>query len=53
MIKGKLYKNRKGMMLNITGDVSEIQLSDKTIMLIEVSENGRKLTMKPWDDVKL
>lgn len=53
MIKGKIYTNSKGLMLNITGDITQIKIPHKTVMIIEVSDNGRELKMKPWDDVKL
>jgi hypothetical protein len=53
LLKGRVYKTKKGMVLNITGNVSQTRLKTKTRMVVELSENGREIRLKPWVDVEL
>jgi len=52
MIKAKLYKNKKGIILNLSGDVDEIKINNKESLLVWISNEGRKLEMQPMDDIK-
>jgi hypothetical protein len=52
MIKAKLYKNKKGIILNLSGDVDEIKINNKESLLVWLSNEGRKLEMQPMDDIK-
>ena len=51
-IKAKLYKNDKGIIMNLSGDTDEIKIDNKESLLVWVSEGGRKLEMRPMDDIK-
>lgn len=51
-VKAKLYKNDKGIIMNLSGDVSEIKINNKESLLVWVSEDGRRLEMRPMDDIK-
>uniref|UniRef100_A0A6H1ZVM9 Uncharacterized protein n=1 Tax=viral metagenome TaxID=1070528 RepID=A0A6H1ZVM9_9ZZZZ len=52
MIKARLYRNKKGIILNLSGDVDEIKLNNKETMLVWVEKDGRELKMRPVDDIK-
>ena len=52
MIKAKLYKNKKGIILNLSGNVVDIKINNKESLLVWVSEDGRRLEMQPTDDIK-
>lgn len=52
MIKAKLYKNKKGIILNLSGDVDEIKINNKESLMVWLSNEGRKLEMQPMDDIK-
>jgi hypothetical protein len=52
MIKAKLYKNKKGIILNLSGDVDEIKINNKESLMVWPSNEGRKLEMQPMDDIK-
>jgi hypothetical protein len=52
-ITARLYKNSKGLIINLSGDVEEIKLDHRQKMVVELSENGREIRLKPWADVEL
>lgn len=52
MIKARLYRNKKGIILNLSGDVDEIKLNNKETMLVWVEKEGRELKMRPVDDIR-
>ena len=61
MIKGKLYINtkknkkgkiKKGIILNLSGDVDEIKINNKETLLVWIENEGRELRMRPMDDIK-
>lgn len=52
MIKARLYKSIKGIMLNLSGDVDEIKIENKSTLIVWAEKNGRELRMRPIDDIK-
>lgn len=52
MIKARLYRNKKGIILNLSGDVDEIKLNNKETMLVWVEKDGRELKMRPVADIR-
>ncbi len=52
MIKAKLYRNKKGIILNLSGDLVEIKIDNKESLLVWLSNDGRRLEMQPMDDIK-
>jgi hypothetical protein len=52
MIKAKLYKNNKGIVLNLSGDIDGIKIDNKETLLVWVENGGRLLKMQPMDDIK-
>jgi len=52
MIKARLYKNKKGIILNLSGDVDEIKINNRESLLVWVSDDGRRLEMQPMNDIK-
>ncbi len=52
MIKAKLYRNNKGIILNLSGDVFEIKINNKESLLVWISNDGRRIEMQPMDDIK-
>jgi hypothetical protein len=62
MIKARLYINssknkkgkiKKGIMLNLTGDIEEIKINNRETLIVKVENEGRELRIKPWDDIKI
>ncbi len=51
MIKAKLYKNKKGIILNLSGDVGGIKIDNKETLLVWVEKEGRQLILRPADDI--